>query len=181
MLIKNNQQSYGLIAILLHWLIAIGTFGLFGLGLWMVELGYYDTWYQKAPGLHEGIGFFLFIILLIRIIWRWISPPPKPFSTLKTWEKAGSHFVHVLLNLLLLVITISGYLIITAKGEPVHIFDLFTVPASLSGISNQEDLAGEIHYFVAWGLIILAGVHALAALKHHFVDKDRTLRRMLGL
>ncbi len=178
---NNDQQNYGLITILLHWLIALVTFGLFGLGLWMTGLGYYDVWYQKAPKLHEGIGVFLFIFLIIRIAWLWINPPPKPISTLKQWEKTGSHVAHGLLNLLLLVITISGYLIITAKGEPVHVFDLFSVPASLSGISNQEDLAGEVHYFVAWGLIMLAGVHTLAALKHHFVDKDRTLRRMLGL
>ena len=178
---ENDQQKYSLITIFLHWLIALVTFGLFGLGLWMVDLGYYDSWYQKAPTLHEGIGIFLFIFLLIRIVWRWISPPPEPISTLKKWEKTGSHIAHGLLNLLLLVITISGYLIITAKGEAVQVFDLFSVPASLSNISNQEDLAGEIHYSVAWSLIILTGIHALAALKHHFIDKDRTLRRILGL
>ncbi len=181
MLIKNDQQNFGLITILLHWLIALVTFGLFGLGLWMTDLGYYDEWYQKAPRLHEGIGVILFIFLLSRIVWRWISSPPEPISTLKQWEKIGSHIAHALLNVLLLVITISGYLIITAKGEPVQVFDLFSVPASLSGFSNQEDLAGEVHYFVAWALIILAGLHALAALKHHFIDKDKTLRRILGL
>ncbi len=181
MLIKNDQENFGLITILLHWLIALITFGLFGLGLWMTDLSYYDEWYQKAPRLHEGIGVFLFIFLLIRIVWRWISAPPKPISTLKQWEKTGSHIAHALLNVLLLVITISGYLIITAKGEPVHVFDLFSIPASLSGLSNQEDLAGEVHYFVAWGLIILAGLHAVAALKHHFIDEDKTLRRILGL
>jgi len=185
--IKNDQENYGLISKLLHWLIALATFGLFGLGLWMTDLGYYDEWYQKAPKLHEGIGVFLFIFLIIRIVWRWISPLPEPVSTLKKWERTGSHFAHSLLNLLLLVITISGYLIITAKGEPVHVFDLFIVPATnlndifyLEGLANQEDLAGEIHYYVAWGLIVLAGIHALAAFKHHFIDKDRTLDRMLG-
>ncbi len=178
---NKDQQNFDLITILLHWLIALVTFGLFGLGLWMTDLGYYDSWYQKAPRLHEGIGVFLFIFLLFRIVWRWISSPPEPISTLKQWEKTGSHLAHVLLNILLLVITISGYLIITAKGEPVNVFDLFSVPASLSGFSNQEDQAGEVHYFVAWGLIILASIHALAAFKHHFIDKDRTLKRILGL
>ncbi len=181
MLIKNDQHNFGLIAILLHWLIALVTFGLFGLGLWMTELGYYDDWYQKAPDLHEGIGVFLFIFLFIRIAWRWINPPPKPLSTLKVWENLSSHLAHGLLNALLLLITISGYLIITAKGEPVHVFDLFNVPASLSGFSNQEDLAGEIHLLTAWAVIVLAAVHSLAALKHHFIDKDETLRRILGL
>ena len=181
MQLNNQQQKYGLIAILLHWLIALVTFGLFALGLWMVELGYYDSWYQKAPKLHEGIGVFLFFFLLIRIVWRWISSTPEPLSNHKQWEKIGSHFAHGLLNILLIVITISGYLIVTAKGEPIHVFDLFSIPASMSDFSNQEDLAGEIHLITAWAVIILAAVHALAALKHHFIDKDRTLRRMLGL
>lgn len=181
MLIKNDQQSFGLIAILLHWLIALATFGLFGLGLWMTDLGYYDDWYQQAPILHEGIGVFLFILLLIRIAWRWFNPPPKPLSTLKKWEKVSSRLVHGLLNILLLLIAVSGYLIITAKGEPLHIFDLFNIPASLSGFSNQEDIAGEIHLLAAWTVIMLALLHALAAFKHHFINKDATLRRIFGL
>jgi cytochrome b561 len=181
MIIKSDQQNFGLIAILLHWLIALVTFGLFGLGLWMTELGYYDDWYQKAADLHEGIGVFLFIFLIVRIAWRWINPPPKPLPTLKKWEKLGSQLAHGLLNILLLLITISGYLIITAKGEPVQVFDLFSVPASFNGFSNQEDLAGEFHLLTAWTVIVLAAIHALAAIKHHFIDKDVTLRRILSL
>lgn len=180
MLIKNDQQRFGLIAILLHWLIALLTLGLFGLGLWMTDLGYYDDWYQQAPILHEGIGVFFFLLLLLRIVWRWFSPPPKPLATLKKWEKFSSHLVHTLLNILLLVITISGYLIITAKGQAVQVFDLFSIPATISGFPNQEDLAGEIHLLAAWAVIAFASLHALAALKHHFINKDSTLRRMLG-
>ena len=181
MLIKNDQHNYGLVAIALHWLIAIVTFALFGLGLWMVELGYYDEWYLQAPSLHEGLGILLFIILLIRIVWRWINARPESPSNHKKWERIGSHLAHELLNLLLLIVSVSGYLIVTAKGEALNVFDLFSVPATLSGFSNQADLAGDFHLLFAWGLIILAGAHALAALKHHFFDNDSTLKRMLGL
>ena len=181
MQIKNDQQNYGLIAIILHWLIAIVTFGLFGLGLWMTGLGYYDDWYMKAPKLHEGIGVLLFIFLLIRMQWGWVNSSPEFLSNHKQWERTGASLAQGLLNGLFLVISISGYLIVTAKGEPLNMFNLFNIPASLSGISNQEDLAGEIHLFGAWGLITLAGIHALASLKHHFIDKDSTLKRILGL
>lgn len=177
----SNKQKYNPIAIFLHWSIALAIFGLFGLGLWMTDLGYYDAWYRKAPQLHEGIGFFVFIFLIVRILWRFIKTPPAHLSTHTKWEKLGSRVVQALLNILLLVIMISGYLIITAKGEPLAVFDLFNVPASLSGVANQEDLAGKIHWWLAWSVIILASLHALAALKHHFIDKDRTLKRMLGL
>ena len=181
MLIKNGQHDFGLITILLHWLIAAMTFGLFALGLWMTQLGYYDDWYQKAPTLHEGIGILFLIILLVRIIWRWVNPLPQPIPTLKRWEKLGSHLVHSMLNILLLVIAVSGYLVITAKGEPVQVFDLFSVPATLSGFSNQEDIAGELHLLVAWIMMVLAVSHALAAFKHHFINKDATLKRIMGM
>lgn len=181
MLIKNDQRKYGLIAIILHWLIAAVTFGLFCLGLWMTDLGYYNIWYKKAPELHEGIGVLLFIFLLIRILWRWINDAPEPPNNHKQWEKTGAHFTHSLLNALLLVVSISGYLIVTAKGEGLAVFNLFSIPASQSDMTNQADLAGDCHLFVAWILILFAGVHAIAALKHHFIDKDKTLRRMLGL
>jgi cytochrome b561 len=180
-LLKNDQQHYGLITIVLHWLIAIVTFGLFALGLWMVELGYYDTWYKQAPTVHEGLGVLLFIFLLIRIIWRQVNVRPKPPSNHKSWEKTGAHWAHNLLNALLLIISVSGYLIVTAKGDALHVFNLFTLPASLTGFANQPDLAGDVHWLVAWVLILLAGVHALASLKHHFFDKDNSLKRMLGL
>jgi cytochrome b561 len=82
--------------------------------------------------------------------------------------------------MILLAITISGYLIVTAKGSPLNVLNLFNIPASVSNMMNQADKAGEIHLLLAWALIILVSIHALAALNHHFIDKDRALNRMLG-
>ncbi len=178
---KNDQLNYGLVAIVLHWLIALLVYGLFGLGLWMVSLGYYDAWYQKAPTLHEGLGVLLFILLLLRTEWVRRSSVPQSLSRHKQWEKTGAYLAKRLLNALILVITVSGYLIVTAKGDALSVFNLFSLPASLSDIPNQADWAGEIHAILSWGLIILSGGHIFAALKHHFVDKDSTLKRMLGL
>lgn len=104
-----------------------------------------------------------------------------PESHHKVWEKIGAKIAHIFLNVLLLIITISGYLIVTAKGEALSVFGWFSLPATLSKMSPQADLAGEVHLYLAWAVIIIAAVHALAAIKHHFVDKDRTLKRMLGL
>ena len=52
---RNSDQAYGIIAIALHWLVAVAVLGLFGLGLWMVDLTYYDTWYRTAPSIHKGL------------------------------------------------------------------------------------------------------------------------------
>lgn len=75
---------------------------------------------------------------------------------------------------------ITGYLISTADGRGIDVFEIITIPAFGSIIENQEDIAGLIHKWLAYLLILLAALHAFAALKHHFIDKDNTLNRMIG-
>jgi cytochrome b561 len=93
----------------------------------------------------------------------------------------AAKIAHALLYLLLLITLISGYLISTADGRAIELFNLINIPALPFAIDNQEDLAGLIHFIVATILISLAAIHAIAALKHHFIDKDITLKRMLAL
>ena len=83
--------------------------------------------------------------------------------------------------LLLFGLFISGYLISTADGRAIDIFNWVSVPAFGELIENQEDVAGDIHFYLAWTVIIVAALHALAALKHHFINKDDTMKQMLRL
>lgn len=179
-MMKSTATDYGLIAITLHWLVAVAVVGLFGLGLWMSELDYYDAWYKRGPELHKGIGILLFIAVAFRLAWRLRDPVPRPEPTHAPWEHRLAGIAHYLLYALLFAVMIAGYLISTADGRPISVFGLFSVPATLSGLPEQEDIAGEIHEWLAFVLIGLAALHALAALKHHFIDRDRTLKRMLG-
>lgn len=179
MKLRNDNAGYGWIAIGLHWLVALTVFALFGLGLYMVELGYYDPWYQSAPDLHRSVGLTLLTVALIRVVWRVLSPPPAPPGNHHRWEKIGARLAHWGLLVLLFVAMISGYLISTADGSGIDVFGLFQVP-SLTGRQNGlEDSAGQVHYWSTWALVVLAGLHGLAALKHHFIDRDATLKRML--
>jgi cytochrome b561 len=180
MIWRNDDQSYGVVAIILHWLVAIVVVGLFALGLWMVDLTYYDPWYRRAPEIHKGVGVLLFLLLLFRLGWRYSNPRPRPEAGTPMIEHRVSILVHALLYVLPLALMLSGYLISTADGRPIHVFGLFDLPATLSGLPNQADLSGKVHAILAYLLIIVAGVHALAALKHHFIDRDRTLLRILG-
>lgn len=175
---RNTNDSYGRVSITLHWLIAVAVIGLFALGLWMVELGYYDPWYQRAPGLHKSSGVLLFGLVLLRLVWRYSNPRPRPVGS--RWQSRTATLAHASLELLLLVTLVSGYLISTADGRPIDVFGLFQVPATLAGLPDQADLAGKIHELLAFILIGLASLHALAALKHHFINHDATLRRMLA-
>lgn len=82
--------------------------------------------------------------------------------------------------LLLFAIGISGYLISTADGKPISVFGWFDVPAILSDAGAQADFAGALHFWLAWSVVVLSVMHGFMALKHHFIDKDDTLKRMLG-
>ena len=177
---RNQPTAYGLVAVLLHWLVAVTVIGLFALGLWMVELTYYDDWYRTAPNLHKGVGVMLFLVMVARLLWRFYDPPPAPEPGLRPIERRLAPIVHGLLYALLFAVMLSGYLISTADGRAIDVFGLFQVPATLSGLPNQADLAGDIHLALAIAVIALAGLHALAALKHHLIDRDRTLLRMLA-
>jgi cytochrome b561 len=174
---RNSSESYGLVSILLHWLVAVAMLGLFALGLWMVELTYYDPWYRQAPHLHKSIGVLLFGFMLLRWAWRYGNPQPRLHgSALEIRVAVG---VHRLMYVLLFLLMLSGYLISTADGRGIDVFDLFSVPATLSGLPRQEDTAGLFHKVLAFVLVGLSAVHAGAALKHQYIDRDATLTRML--
>ncbi|MBA4245066.1 MAG: cytochrome b [Pseudomonas sp.] len=177
---RNTSARYGLVSVLLHWLVALVVFGLFALGYWMVGLSYYDPWRQSAPDLHKSIGILLFAVMLLRLLWRLFSPAPAALASHGRLTRLASRLGHGLLYLGLFGVMISGYLISTADGRGIYVFGLFSVPATLTGIPQQEDIAGAIHEYLAWGLVIFAGLHGLAALKHHFIDRDSTLLRMFG-
>jgi cytochrome b561 len=79
------------------------------------------------------------------------------------------------------LIVISGYLISTADNSSISVFDIFQVPATITSIPEQEDIAGLVHEYLAYGIMGLTLLHVAAALKHHFIKRDNTLRKMLGI
>lgn len=177
---RNTITNYGIIAISFHWLMAIAVIGLFVLGLWMVDLSYYDPWYMRAPAIHKAVGVLIFAALVARFVWRQVNPKPAPEFDHGTIERIGAALAHYALYLLMLGVVVSGYLIPTAEGRPVDVFGWFEIPALVYGLPDQAEIAGDVHLILAIALVVLAGIHALAALKHHVLDRDRTLLKMLG-
>jgi len=179
-MLKNTKTSYGYISIIMHWVMALIIFGLFGLGLYMVELSYYDAWYKGSLDLHKSIGMVLVALLLTRVCWTVFNIKPKSaVNNASKLEINAAHFAHIALYLLMTALMFSGYLISTADGRDISVFGLVAVPASSIAIENQEDIAGSIHNILAWSLVLLASAHGLAAIKHHFINKNDTLKRML--
>ncbi|WP_370691150.1 cytochrome b [Kordiimonas sp. SCSIO 12610] len=176
-----DAEAYNLVARLMHWIVAACVIGMFALGLWMVDLGYYDPWRKDAPEIHKSIGMILLAVMIFRLFWRMIKGVPEPLSSHSKLEKTGAHLAHIGLYGLLFAIMVTGYLISTADGRTISVFGLLDIPAFGSLFDNQEDIAGIVHFYLAVGVIALASLHALAALKHHFLDKDNTLMRMIRM
>lgn len=177
---KNTEHYYGWFSIGAHWIAAIMIIGLFGLGFWMVDLSYYDPWYKTGPDLHRSVGIILFAIMSIRLIWKLVQVQPKPLEHYTKIEITLSHLIHQLLYLLTFGIMLSGYLISTADGRGIDVFELFQVPGLGELFADQEDISGLIHEYAAYTLVGAVALHVLGAFKHHFIDKDITLKRMLG-
>jgi cytochrome b561 len=176
MIIRDTIDGYGLVSRLFHWLMAVAIFAMFGLGFWMVRLDYYNPYYNAAPEIHRSFGMLLLFALVIRWLWRAGNIKPAG-DALTPLEQKASLAAHWSFYVLLLALMVSGYLISTAGGRPIGVFGWFSVP-SLIQVHSLEDRAGVAHRVLAYAVIGLALVHALAALKHHFVDKGTILTRM---
>ncbi|WP_016954439.1 cytochrome b [Catenovulum agarivorans] len=170
-------NKYSLISRLCHWLSAVLVLALFFVGIWMVELSYYDDWYQVAPTQHKNFGIILAALTIIRIVARFTSDKPAPIG--EKWEQLTASITHKLMYLLLLTILISGYLISTASGKPILWFDWLPIPATIAYADTQADLAGDIHQYAAYVLIALVVLHVAGAIKHQLIDKKPLFKRMI--
>ena len=177
----NTLDRFGLVTILLHWLMAIAVIGLFGLGWYMVDLTYYDALYKTLPFIHKSIGIIFGLLLILRFVWKAINVKPAFEDGLSRFELLAAKAAHLGLYGMMILIVISGYLISTADNSSISVFDVFDVPATITSIPEQEDIAGLVHEYLGYGIISLTVLHAAAAMKHHFIDKDNTLRKMLGM
>lgn len=175
---RNTSSGYGLVQILLHWSSAVMIAVLVPLGLWMTGLDYYDPWYKKGPDLHRALGVLFGILLVLRLVARTAQVRPQVRAR-SGWERRTAAAAHFALYALPVLLVASGYLISTADGRSVDVFGWFEVPAMLHGIEGQADIAGEIHFWLAMALLAVIALHVAAALRHHLVDRDDTLLRML--
>ena len=176
---KNGRDGYGLVSMFLHWTIAIAMLGLVGLGAWMVGLTYYDPWYNDSLALHKAFGVVVLVLALAKFGWRIADPSPGFGPEVRPHERAGATAMHWLLNGLLVLVPVTGYLISTSEGAGIEMFGWFEVPALLAVSERTRDFAIEVHYYLAYGGIALVAVHVGAAFKHHFIDNGSTLVRMI--
>ncbi len=178
-MLRNDGSHYGLVSKLLHWCIAVLILALVWLGWYMVDLSYFDRWYNRSLELHKSFGMAVLGLASLKIAWQLYSPDPALAPTLARWQRISARAAHHTLVLMMFVLPLTGYLISTSDGKAVSVFGLFEVPALAPRSEALRDAAIELHFYLAYGTAILAGVHALAALKHQFIDRDGTLARMI--
>jgi len=171
--------KYTLASRFLHWLTALLIIALFVSGWYMVELDYYSSWYQTLPELHIVGGVLLMLLWLLVLSRLFRSQEitfPQPH---KSFERLAAKWVKRLFYILVVLMVCTGYLIATGQGEPLLLFETVKLPALSHFSAAQIDNMGWIHEYISYLLMILLLFHATGALKHHFIDKDDTLKRML--
>jgi len=179
MLIRNTIERYGLVSKALHWTLAVLMLGLVWLGWVLVGMGYYDPWYYTAETAHETLGMLVLALAAFKLVWMLYSPRPAPQPELEPWERGASKLVHRVLFLCMFLLPVTGYLTSTSEGAAVAVFGWFDIPAVVPVSDALRDWSIDAHFYAAYGVLVLAILHAGAALKHQFVDHHDTLRRML--
>ncbi len=170
-------ERYSGIAVLLHWLIALMIFGSLALGLYMVGLKLSPT-KLKLYSWHKWLGVTIWLLAVARLAWR-LGHPPPPNPPMPVWQYAAATVSHALLYTLVLVIPVTGWLFSSASGFPVVYFGVLQLPDLIAKSKDAADVLRAVHAYLNYGLMALVAVHIVAALKHHLVDRDPVLHRML--
>jgi len=162
---------------LLHWLIALLIIGLGIVGLWMTSM---------TPSidkiniylLHKSFGITVLMLVGLRLVWRLATRHPAEMPGL-AWQRWSASIVHFALYVMMFVMPLSGWLFNSASNFPLHWFGLVKLPALWGPDPTVKFWALQVHEYGFWTLAALVGLHSAAALKHHYFDRDETLRRML--
>jgi cytochrome b561 len=179
MQLRNSSQGYGAVALVLHWL----TVGLVALA-WL--LGTFGD--ELPPGaarstglaVHISLGLAVLALLVARVLWRLADPPPPAEVTrFGAWMDTAARLTHFLLYALLIAVPIVGIVVQFARGAAVPIFGVVEIASPWVQDRAFAASVREIHETLANGLMIVAALHAGAALVHHWLLRDRTLLRML--
>jgi cytochrome b561 len=193
-----TPSRYTKTAVILHWLIAIAIFGMFALGWYMSELpkeapkqmaydlfdwGIY-TWQlaeEASPrtfyfNLHKSLGVTIFALIILRILWRISHKAPALLTSYKSWEKKLATAAHHTLYLLMVAMPVTGIIMAASSKYGIKWFGL----PFIGGLDNADlrDVFKEAHEIVGAIIILVLILHIAGALKHHFIDKDGTLKRM---
>lgn len=181
MRLRNTSTNWGAITRLFHWLIALLIITNLGLGYWAVGLDLSPTKVEVFYW-HKSIGLSVLWLALLRLLWRLTNPSPRLPTGMAGWERALAHGSHALLYGLMIAMPLSGWIIHSAANFPLDLYGVFPVPDLIPSSADEStigDLAKIVHYWLFLAICALLALHTVGALKHHIVNRDDVLRRML--
>lgn len=173
------MQRYSHTAILLHWLTALLIVAAFALGLVMTDIPGLTPTKLKYYSWHKWLGVTVLGVACVRILWRQISAPPPHAAGMAPWQRRSAEAVHALLYVLICAVPVTGYLYTLSAGVPVVYLGLVQLPVFMAPDLALKPILKTVHYVLNMTMAGVVAVHVLAALKHHFIDRDGVLRRML--
>jgi cytochrome b561 len=186
MKIRNDAESWGWPARVLHWAVAALIVFLLGLGFYMAN--FVDDLFERfaLTQTHKSWGFIVFALGLARMGWRLANPvTPRDPEGVRPWEATAARLTHVAFYALMALMPLSGWLMSSASplqdtyGIENRVFDWFVLPDPfVPGSQTLEAVFHGVHFWGGVTLAALLAVHAGAALKHHFIARDTVLRRM---
>jgi cytochrome b561 len=176
--VRNTTSRWGSVAQLFHWVIVALIITQFVLANMAANL---PLGMAKLAVLarHKSVGITILGLAILRLVWRWMNPTPALPDTLKPYERTLAKVTHAVLYALLFAMPLTGWMMSSARNFPVSWFNLVQLPDFVPASRPLYDAMHATHEVLAWILVAAAGLHVVAALKHHFVLKDDTLRRML--
>jgi cytochrome b561 len=176
--LRNSSGSYGIIAQAFHWLIAVLVLAQLGIGVYAASLPVSLARLQWLSH-HKSLGLTILALLLLRLGWRVLNPPPELPPTMPRWERRAALATHRLLYVLLVAAPLAGWLYASAAGLSASWFGLFTVPDLVAKDRERAELFKALHIGLVSLLALLVAVHAGAALRHRLILRDGVMHRML--
>ena len=194
-----STSRYTKTAVILHWLIALGIFGMFGLGWFMADLPkevpkqtvfdifdlgifHWTMAEEISPrsfyfNLHKSFGATILALIFLRVLWRITHKPPAILASYKIWERKLATAAHHLLYSLMVLLPLSGVIMATYSKYGIKWFGIDFI----KGLDNNDmrEIFKQVHEILGIVILLIIVLHIAGALKHKFIDKDDTLKRML--
>ena len=174
---NHAAPRYTTTAIALHWLLGLAILGSFTLGVYMADLPFSPT-RLKLYNWHKWAGITILALSALRLLWRLTHRPPAP-PPMPAWQGAAAHAVHWALYALFFAVPLMGWAYSSAAGFPIVVYGVLPLPDFVAPDRALAESLKPLHGLLAYTLMALVLLHAAAALKHHFIDRDGLLHRML--
>jgi cytochrome b561 len=175
-MIPADVPRYHPVAIAFHWLLAAAIVVSFGVGLYMTELPL-SPQRLKLYNWHKWAGVTILALSALRLLWRLTHRPPAD-PPMPAWQRSAAHITHHALYVMFFAVPLAGWAYSSAAGFPVVVYGMLPLPDFVPADKGLAEAIKPLHKYLAYLLALLVAGHVAAALKHHFVDRDRLLHRM---